>query len=443
VNRKILRFSASIGAAATVLAALLYIASVYPSLAHWQEVNKRVLAAIKCGDSACDTSRFTTDWQLGQPDYVLDTRTRYFLNVPEPSSSGIPERFSPLDYSDVTFVAGFRKATTYNAPDGEVWRLHSKQVRLGNRRFEIIVGYAERAPWKMVELPDSLLPVVDNTLVHEADKIAAALLTGKAILTGSRNAPSANADGFEVVDADTQQVLNWGPWLPIFLPKEVPLPSAGRRFYVENGDLYIVQTDTDGRLVATSLVLVGTLWWLGFVIAITFVSTSLVARALSRRFLHRYFALMGVRVPTLAEALRSGEGQRVEFKRGLSTEETKPSNAEDEILRSIAAFANTNDGVIFIGVDDGGHVKGLELSFAQRDRLEQKVRQSVRNRIRPMPPIQIGFEEMRGFTVARIMISRGEAPAHMLGGVIYVRDGSSDIQAQPEDLKRLITEYAT
>jgi hypothetical protein len=334
VNRRILRFSLSICAAASVLAAFLYVASVYPSLTHWQEINKGALAVIKCADSACDTTRFTTDWQLGQPDYVLDTQTRYFLNVPEPTTSGIPERFSPLDYSDVKFMARFRKATTYDAPDGEIWRLFSKQVSLANGRFEIIVGYAERAPWKMVELPDSLVPLVDNTLVHEVDKIAAALPTGKAILAGPRNAPSANADGFEVVDADTQQVLNWGPWLPIFLPKEVPLPSAGRQFYVENGDLYIVQTDTDGRLLATSLVLVGSLRWLGFVVAVTFVSTSLAARALSRRFLQRYFALMGVQVPTLAEALRSGEGQSVEFKRGLSTEETKISNAEDDILRS-------------------------------------------------------------------------------------------------------------
>jgi hypothetical protein len=30
----------------------------------------------------------------------------------------------------------------------------------------------------------------------------------------------------------------------------------------------------------------------------------------------------------------------------------------------------------------------------------------------------------------------------MLGGVVYVRDGSSDIQAQSEDLFRLFTEYA-
>jgi len=136
------------------------------------------------------------------------------------------------------------------------------------------------------------------------------------------------------VDAETQQVLNWGPWLPIFLPKEVPLPSAGRRFYVENGDLYVIQTDADGRLLDTSLVLVGSLPWLGFIVAITFASTSFVARALSRRFLRRYFALMGVRVPTLAEALRSGEGQNVEFKRGLPTDETTTSNAEDADRRT-------------------------------------------------------------------------------------------------------------
>ena len=221
VNFKMLRFSLSIGAAVAALVGFLYVASVYPSVMHWQEINRRALAAIKCSNDTCDTSRFTTDWQLGQPDYVLDTRTRYFLNVPEPSSSAIPERFSSLDYSDVAFIEGFHRPTTYSALDGEVWRLYSQQVRLGNRRFEIIVGYAQKAPWKMLELPDSLIPVVDGTLRHEADRIAAALSTREATLVGPRNAPSANADGFEVVDASTQRVLNWGPWLPIFPPKEI------------------------------------------------------------------------------------------------------------------------------------------------------------------------------------------------------------------------------
>ena len=442
VNRRILRFSVSLGSIACILAAFLSITSVYPSLRHWQEINRSTLAEIKCVDSTCDTSKFTTDWQLGQSDYVVDARTGYFLNVPEPSTSGIPERFAPLDYSDTSFIAKFREPGTYNTPDGEVWRLYSRPVDFDGRKLEIIVGYAEKAPWKMVELPHSIIPLVDTTLKHEADKIAATLPGGKMKILGRRNAPSANADGFEVVDAGTQQVLSWGPWLPIFLPKRISLPGSGRQLYVEEGELYIVQTDTDGRVVAISLVPIAGLWWLAAIAAFAFLSTSLVGAVLSLQFLRPYFALRGIRVPHLGEALRNGEGQNIEFKRGLSSDEQKAGSAEDELLKSIAAFANTNDGAIFIGVDDGGHIMGLKLDYKQRDRLEQKIRQLVRSRIRPAPAIQVGFEDIRGLTVASIMVSRGEAPAHTLGGVVYIRDGSSDIQAQPEDLLRLFTEYA-
>jgi len=177
-----------------------------------------------------------------------------------------------------------------------------------------------------------------------------------------------------------------------------------------------------------------------FSASFAFVSTVVITRSLSRRFLRTYFSLTAARVPSLEEALQNGEGQNVEFKRGLSADETRVANAEDELLRSITAFANTNDGAIFIGIDDAGHIKGVELDSAQRDRLERKVHQLVRNRIRPRPPVQVVFEELRGLIVAKITVSRGEAPAHMLGGVVYLRDGSSDIQAQTEDLIRLVTE---
>jgi ATP-dependent DNA helicase RecG len=132
----------------------------------------------------------------------------------------------------------------------------------------------------------------------------------------------------------------------------------------------------------------------------------------------------------------------VEFKRGLSHDDTKTGNIEDELLKSIAAFANTNDGTIFIGIDDAGSVRGLELDFKQKDRLEQKIRELVRNRIKPTPAFEVTFEDVRGFAIAKIAVARGEAPAYMMGGVIYIRYGSSDVQAQPEDLSRLITEYA-
>jgi ATP-dependent DNA helicase RecG len=147
-------------------------------------------------------------------------------------------------------------------------------------------------------------------------------------------------------------------------------------------------------------------------------------------------------VPTLEEALRTGEGQRVEFKRGLSEDETKTGSVNTELLKSIAAFANTNDGVILIGVDDVGHVKGLEVDFKQRDRLEGKIHQLVRTRIKPTPPIQVVFEEVRGMIIAKVSVARGEAPLYMTDGVVYLRQGSADVQAQPDDLTRLVAEFA-
>ena len=313
--------------------------------------------------------------------------------------------------------------------------MYSQEAIANGRRLAIIVGYAEKASWKMIELPPSLTASVDASLKREADRIAASIPSqwGRAHLS---------SDGFAVVDANTKQVVEWGPSLPEFLPDSVQLPPSPYQLYVHDRDLYLAVTDTNGRLLATSMVPLGDLWLLAAICVIAFLGTSIVAGALSIRFLRGYFAMTGVRVPTAEEALRSGEGQSVEFKRGLSDDETNAGNVEHELLKSIASFANTNDGVIFIGIDDAGHVRGLRLDFSQKDRMDRKIRQLVRNRIRPTPPFQITFEDMRGMVIVKIVVARGEAPVYMMNGVIYLRDGSSDVQAQPEDLKRLIPDYA-
>jgi ATP-dependent DNA helicase RecG len=169
---------------------------------------------------------------------------------------------------------------------------------------------------------------------------------------------------------------------------------------------------------------------------------TVLVRGLSRRYLRRYFALLGIQVPTVEEALRTGEGQRVEFKRGLSDEVAKSGTVDTELLKSITAFANSNDGAIFVGIDDTGHVKGLELDFKGRDASERRIHQLVRARIKPTPPIQVAFEELRGMLIGKISVARGEAPVYMLDGVAYLRQGSSDVQAQPDDIISLVAEFA-
>jgi len=346
-----------------------------------------------------------------------------------------------MDYSDTKFIEKFRQPATYNTPDGESWRLFSLQVMAdAGKSNEIIVGYAMKAPWKAIKIPSSVIGDVDAALKREADKIAASLSAEPTAVGPARNGFS--ADGFQVVNSKTKRVVQQGPWVPAFLPKGTPLPAPGFSFYTYDDELYIAQTDTSERLLATSFVQIGGIWWMVCSCVVGFVVASIIARALSRKYLRNYFAMSVIRVPDLEEAIRTGEGQSVEFKRGMSDDENRAGSVEEELLKSIAAFANTNDGVIFVGIDDAGHVKGLGLDFTQKDRLERKINQLVRNRIRPTPPVQIMFQDMRGFVIARIAVARGEAPAYMIGGTIYVRHGSSDVQAQPEDMVRLVSQYA-
>jgi predicted HTH transcriptional regulator len=142
------------------------------------------------------------------------------------------------------------------------------------------------------------------------------------------------------------------------------------------------------------------------------------------------------------QALRIGEGHRVELKRGISQDEARAGGVSDESLKSVAPFANTSDGVILVGADDAGHVKGSDLDFKGRDARERRIYQLVRTRIKPTPPIQVAFEELRGMLIGKISVARREAPVYMLDGVVYLRQGSSDVQAQPDDIISPVAEFA-
>jgi len=376
-----------------------------------------------------------TDSQWDSPDYIVDAENGFFINMATPTE-GEPGRFTPLDYSDTTFLAKFRQPKSYETPEGEIWRLYSKAVLIdGGKRLEVMVGYRLKAPSDpLATTPESLLGDVDAIVKSEADRVALTFSTPKRVARPPR---SGFTGGFQIVDPNTNQVVEQGLWLPAFLPKGAQLPTPGFKFYIYEGSLYVAQTDTNGRLSATSLIEIGELWWILCLCGMGFLFTTISARALSRRFLRNYFAVTGLRVPSIEEAQRAGESQSVEFKRGLSDDENKAGSVEEELLKSIAAFANTNEGVIFIGVDDAGHVKGLRLDVKGKDRLELKIRQLVRSRIRPTPAIQFTFEEAGQLLIGNVVVARGEG-VHVMGGVVYIRYGSSDVQAQPEDLIRIL-----
>jgi ABC-type amino acid transport substrate-binding protein len=68
----------------------------------------------------------------------------------------------------------------------------------------------------------------------------------------------------------------------------------------------------------------------------------------------------------LLELLKAGENDRVEFKSSLRWDynQNQMNKAlENVILKTIAAFLNTNGGTLIIGVDDSGSVLGLEKDY--------------------------------------------------------------------------------
>jgi hypothetical protein len=439
VDGKILRFSLWVGAAAALFAGIAYIASALPDIERSNRRNARVFEEVNCAGEVCDTTQFAKNWQTDQADYVIDTKTMYLIVFPTSTEEDI-EHFAPLDYFDTAFVEKFRQPASYSTLDGEVWRLYSRELISKEVHLNILIGYAMKCSWKIVETPVALLDKVDAALMHEADELVSNFAAQGSVAAGSRLGLS--SDGFVIVDARTGQLRLAGPWLPAFLPAKASLPSAGYRLYARGSNLYVVVTESQGRLLAASVAKLGGIWWLLILCAAAFLGMTVLVRALSRRYLRGYFALSGIQVPTVEEALRSGEGQQVEFKRGLADEVSRSGSVDAELLKSITAFANSNDGAIYIGIDDAGHVKGLDLDFKRRDAWERRVHQLARTHIRPVPPVQVVFEEIRGMTVGRISVARGEAPLYMLDNVAYLRQGSSDVQAQPDEIISLVSQFA-
>src|SRR4029077_4861706 len=139
----------------------------------------------------------------------------------------------------------------------------------------------QEAPWKIGKSSSSLaeLRSADEELRREADRIANDPPTA---LRAVKSPQKLSADGFAVLEADTGRVLTWGPWIPLFLRKDRSLPAPGRRLHREGLELYILQVDSNDRLVAISLVSVGNLWQLGILALLAFLITAAIARSLSR-----------------------------------------------------------------------------------------------------------------------------------------------------------------
>ena len=129
----------------------------------------------------------------------------------------------------------------------------------------------------------------------------------------------------------------------------------------------------------------------------------------------------------------------------LETEsiELKQDYAES-IRKDIIAFANTNGGIIYVGVRDNGEVVGV----ASPDQMMQRISNMVRDSIKPDVTMFVHYdpEEADGKKIVKVSVNRGTGRPYyweekgMQPSGVYVRQGTSAAPATEVSIRQMIKE---
>jgi len=150
------------------------------------------------------------------------------------------------------------------------------------------------------------------------------------------------------------------------------------------------------------------------------------------------------KVPVL-KLIEYGEGHTLEFKETLEydmRQNQHNKNLNKECLKTIAAFLNTDGGILLIGVKDNGKVTGIEqdLRYVQRknlDGFELKLRNLIRDRfdLTPLNKVRIKFEKLETGTICRVNVDPVNRPQVVhLDKEVYLRDGNTTTKLDGMDL---------
>jgi hypothetical protein len=406
----------------TLVACVLFIIFTIKVFQGRQKLAQRnidqTLNLIKCSSQGCAFGDFENNTTVKGADYIVIKESKFlYIN----NKNTFPDLFK----IDTNFISKFQHVSslTLAGPDNERWRvfsiISSIKTLQGEKEVAIFVGNLEEVSWRLTRA--SNLSEIDAQLRESANSIFS-MIRGESAEQNEIIAPlvSTRADAYAVVDVTREKILESSGVPPLFLSPNFIMPKSGSKLMVNEGKFVLVRSDETDSLFAISQEEIGSLWaWLFSLCFLLVLAGS--SWFFGKKFFLRYLAISAVNVPSLEKALKSGERGNVEFKRGI---------VEKEILKTIVAYANTNNGVIYLGVDDHGHVTGISFECSKdRDIFLHKMYEQVRNHIRPLVLFDIVFEDYQGFDIIKIIVSKGDAFCYTLDGIVYIRHGESDVAA--------------
>lgn len=113
-----------------------------------------------------------------------------------------------------------------------------------------------------------------------------------------------------------------------------------------------------------------------------------------------------------------------------------------ELKKEVVAFANTCDGIIYIGINDRGEIVGVENS----DDVMERAGASIRNSIKPdiSMYVTLNLKKIENKNVIVIKVQRGASRPYYIAekglkpSGVYIRQGTSSVPASEDYIRQMI-----
>ena len=115
-----------------------------------------------------------------------------------------------------------------------------------------------------------------------------------------------------------------------------------------------------------------------------------------------------------------------------------------DIKKTVVAFANTEGGILYIGINDAGEIVGLP----NVDEVMQQTANALKDSIAPdiMPFIKIRAVTREGKQIIEVAVQNGASRPYYIRekglkpSGVYIRQGSSNQQLSDEGIRRMLLE---
>lgn len=152
---------------------------------------------------------------------------------------------------------------------------------------------------------------------------------------------------------------------------------------------------------------------------------------------------------SLETAMRAGEGDQIEFKSTLRTNlhtGKADKRMENACLKTIAAYLNSEGGLLLVGVDDEGVALGLEPdNFRNQDKTLLHLTGLIRNHLggELAPYLRCTIEAVGGNDIIVIETLASPQPVYFRRDqeeIFYIRSGPSTIKLSPSEVVAYVSQ---